>query len=66
MEHNNRGVKEYDYRVLAANPLPAALVELGFLTNSGDAAKFATSTYRERAASAIAEGIEDYYDWKQQ
>ena len=66
MEHPNRGVKEYDYRVLAANPLPAALVELGFLTNSGDASKLATSTYRERAASAIAEGIEDYYDWKQQ
>lgn len=65
MEHNNRGVKEYDYRVLAANPLPAALVELGFLTNDSDAAKLATSTYRERAASAIAEGIEDYYDWKE-
>lgn len=65
MDHNNRGVKEYDYRVLASNPLPAALVELGFLTNSSDAAKLATSTYRERAASAVAEGIEDYYDWKE-
>ncbi|QHJ70527.1 N-acetylmuramoyl-L-alanine amidase [Planococcus halotolerans] len=65
MEHTNRGVKEYDYRVIAANPLPAALVELGFLTNSGDAAKLATWTYKERAASAIAEGIEDYYEWKE-
>ncbi|TAA72891.1 N-acetylmuramoyl-L-alanine amidase [Planococcus salinarum] len=65
MEHTNRGVKEYDYRVIAANPLPAALVELGFLTNDADAAKLATWTYKERAAWAIAEGIEDYYDWKQ-
>ncbi|RAZ79668.1 N-acetylmuramoyl-L-alanine amidase [Planococcus halotolerans] len=65
MEHTNRGVKEYDYRVIEANPLPAALVELGFLTNSGDAAKLATSTYKERAASAVAEGIEDYYEWKE-
>ncbi|MCM3610364.1 N-acetylmuramoyl-L-alanine amidase [Planococcus sp. MERTA32b] len=65
MNHNNRGVKEYGYRVLASNPLPAALVELGFLTNSSDASKLASSTYKERAASAIAEGIEDYYDWKE-
>ena len=65
MEHNNRGVKDYDYRVLASNPIPAALVEIGFLTNAEDAAKLSTWTYKERAASAIAEGIEDYYDWKE-
>ena len=65
MDHNNRGVKEYPYRVLAANPLPAALVELGFLTNSTDAAKLATWTYKERSAQAIADGIEDYYKWKE-
>lgn len=65
MDHNNRGVKEYGYRVLAANPLPAALVELGFLTNTSDAAKLASETYKERAATAVAEGIEDYFEWKE-
>ncbi|RLQ84888.1 N-acetylmuramoyl-L-alanine amidase [Planomicrobium sp. Y74] len=65
MEHPNRGVKAENFRVLAANPLPAALVELGFLTNSSDAAKLATSTYKEKAAIAIADGIEEYYIWKE-
>lgn len=65
MDHNNRGAKQYGYRVLAANPLPAALVELGFLTNTQDANKLASATYKERAAVAIADGIEDYYKWKE-
>lgn len=64
MDHKNRGVKEAPYRVLAANPLAAALVELGFLTNTEDATKLATSTYREKSAVAIADGIEEYYNWK--
>lgn len=65
MEHNNRGVKEAPFRVINANVLPAALVELGFVTNSSDANKLASNIYKERAATAIAEGIEDYYEWKE-
>ncbi|AQQ54248.1 N-acetylmuramoyl-L-alanine amidase [Planococcus lenghuensis] len=64
MNNNNRGVKEASYQVLRTNPMPAALTELGFMTNTSDATKLASSTYRDRAASAIAEGIEDYYNWK--
>ena len=64
MEHNNRGVKDADFRVLASNPLPAALVELGFLTNATDAWKLGNATYQDRAAQAIADGIVDYYNWR--
>ncbi|MBB5179418.1 N-acetylmuramoyl-L-alanine amidase [Planomicrobium koreense] len=64
MSHNNRGVKEAPYLVLRTNPMPAALVELGFLTNSSDAYKLSTVYYKDRAASAIASGIDDYYKWK--
>ena len=64
MAHNNRGVKDVPYLVLRSNPMPAALVELGFLTNSSDAYKLSTTTYKERAANAIASGIDDYYNWK--
>ncbi|TWT07006.1 SH3 domain-containing protein [Planococcus sp. CPCC 101016] len=64
MDHPNRGVKNYGFQVIRTNPLPAALVELGFVTNQYDAAKLASGTYKDRAASAIAEGIEDYYNWK--
>lgn len=64
MEHNNRGVKDADFQVIANNPLPAALVELGFLTNSSDAWKLGNATYQDRAAQAIADGIIDYYNWR--
>ncbi|ANU10086.1 N-acetylmuramoyl-L-alanine amidase [Planococcus antarcticus DSM 14505] len=64
MDHPNRGVKNYGFQVIRTNPLPAALVELGFVTNKYDAAKLASGTYKDRAATAIAEGIEDYYNWK--
>jgi len=64
MNHPNRGVKNYGFQVIRTNPLPAALVELGFITNQYDAAKLASGTYKDRAATAIADGIEDYYNWK--
>ncbi|MDQ0428354.1 N-acetylmuramoyl-L-alanine amidase [Planomicrobium stackebrandtii] len=64
MDHPNRGVKNYGFQVLRTNPLPAALVELGFITNQYDAAKLASGTYKDRAATAIADGIQDYYNWK--
>ena len=64
MAHPNRGVKNYGFQVLRTNPLPAALVELGFITNQYDAAKLASGTYKDRAATAIADGIVDYYNWK--
>jgi N-acetylmuramoyl-L-alanine amidase len=60
----NRGVKTNDYRVIATNPLPASLVELGFITNKGDSNKLASNQYREAAAKAISLGIQDYYKWK--
>ncbi len=64
MNHPNRGVKNYGFQVIRTNPLPAALVELGFVTNQYDASKLASGTYKDRAATAIADGIEDYYNWK--
>jgi N-acetylmuramoyl-L-alanine amidase len=60
----NRGVKTAKYVVINTNPLPAALVELGFVSNNSDASKLASDDYRNRAADAIALGIQDYYDWK--
>lgn len=61
----NRGVKNGNLHVLRENPLPAALVELGFLTNASDAKKLSSNTYKDLAAKAIADGIEDYYKWKE-
>ncbi|WP_052000820.1 N-acetylmuramoyl-L-alanine amidase [Gracilibacillus boraciitolerans] len=57
----NRGVKQANFQVIKHNPLPAALVELGFMTNKSDA-NILKSKQRE-AAKAVKEGIVDYYNW---
>lgn len=64
LETQNRGVKEAGYLVIKKNPLPAALVELGFVSNAEDAKKLGSEKYRDAAAEAIALGIVDYYNWK--
>lgn len=61
---SDRGIKQAGFHVIHKNPLPSVLVELGFLSNAGDAKKLASDEYREKAAEAITEGIIDYYNWK--
>jgi N-acetylmuramoyl-L-alanine amidase len=64
LETRDRGVKTAEFYVIDNNPLPAALVELGFITNSTDNSKLASDYYRNKAAEAIVLGIQDYYNWK--
>ena len=40
---------------------PAALVEMGFLSNATERRLLGSAPYRQSLASAIVEGIEDYY-----
>ena len=53
----NRGVKRSRFHVLRNNARPSALVECGFLSNSSDARKARSSSYRQRVAGAIVRGI---------
>ncbi len=48
--------------VLANTKMPAALVEVGFLTNAEEEARLKDPVYRQRAGKAIAQGIVDYFD----
>jgi len=50
-----------DYHILRENSTPAALVELGFLSNSHDEAIVRNSSYQRKAAKAIAAGLADYF-----
>lgn len=60
MKAEDRGVKRARYVVLKDASTPAILIEGGFLTNPGDAARIANPEWREAYAAAIAAGIVEY------
>lgn len=57
----SNGLSFGDYHILRENPLPAALIELGFLSNPYDESIVRKAAYQRKAAQAIAEGLADYY-----
>lgn len=56
----NRGIKNYDFNVVASTIMPAVLVETGFIDNSTESAKLGTSSYQQLLADAMANGIYGY------
>ncbi|WP_017726205.1 N-acetylmuramoyl-L-alanine amidase [Halalkalibacterium ligniniphilum] len=59
----DRGPKSANFAVIRETRMPSVLVELGFVTNSSDAAMMKRSDFNQKAARAILRGIEDYYGW---
>ncbi len=51
------GVKQADYRVLVKTQMPAVLVEIGYISNHGEASLIATDSFQRRIADAICAGI---------
>mgnify|MGYP005817056069 CR=1 FL=1 len=56
----NRGIKYEKFAVLRLTKMPAALVELGFITNPEQEQVMASWSYQETASTAIADGIKTY------
>ena len=56
----DRGVKQARFYVLRQTTMPAALVEVGFVTGAQDYPKLADPAWRETMAQAIARGILQY------
>jgi N-acetylmuramoyl-L-alanine amidase len=56
-----RTALQANYFVLRMSPVPAALVEVGFLSNSREAANLRDPAYQVLVANAIALGIADYF-----
>ena len=54
-----RGIKAANYHVLRETKKPAVLVELGFISNAADREKLTSAAWQEKAAAAIAAGIEE-------
>jgi N-acetylmuramoyl-L-alanine amidase len=59
-EITDRGIKPGLFRVLIQNSVPAALVEVGFVTNKHEALKLSKSNYRQILAQGICDGIQKY------
>lgn len=59
----SNGLSFGNYHILRENPLPAALIELGFLSNPYDESIVRKAAYQRKAAQAIAEGLADYYQY---
>ena len=59
---NSFGVQTANYHVLTETRGPAVLVELGYLSNRSEAALLRSSSFQDRLAQAVADGISDYFD----
>ena len=56
----DRGVRHARFHVLRDVKIPAVLVEGGFLSSPVEGQRIATSYYRQRLGTAIAQGIQNY------
>ena len=56
----DRGVKTANFAVLRGNPLPAVLVEVGFLSNPDNESLLRQAFYRDRIASILVEALAAY------
>jgi N-acetylmuramoyl-L-alanine amidase len=60
LQRENKGIREANFLVLRSSPIPAALVEVAFISNPKEEMLLADSAFQRRAAEAIALGIKRY------
>lgn len=56
----NRGVRQAPFRVLEGAMMPAVLVEVGFVSNPDEEARFKTDPYRTRVVGAIVAAVQEF------
>jgi N-acetylmuramoyl-L-alanine amidase len=59
-DFKSRGTKSADFFVLRGVLMPAALVEIGFITNAREARALTTQAVQQRISSGIVQGIADF------
>ncbi|WP_165898148.1 N-acetylmuramoyl-L-alanine amidase [Tumebacillus sp. BK434] len=57
----NRGAKDSNFYVLRKNTVPAALVEIGFLSNAGDLKKLEDTALQQKFAVEMGAAIDEYF-----
>jgi N-acetylmuramoyl-L-alanine amidase len=58
----NRGVKSENWIVLRQSKIPATLIEIGFITNSGDASIMGSASGQEKVARAIVDAVTELFN----
>jgi N-acetylmuramoyl-L-alanine amidase len=56
----NRGVKQAPFKVLVGATMPAALVEVGFISNPEEAAKLQTPAFQDTMVAALTKAVVRY------
>ncbi len=56
----NRGVKQAPFKVLVGATMPAALVEVGFITNPDEEAKLKSGAFQDTMVDALVRAIQRY------
>ena len=59
---NNRKVKSENWIVLRQSKVPATLIEIGFITNSGDAAIMGNQEGYDKVGQAIYDGVVNLFN----
>ena len=57
----DKGVRPANFYVLRNSDIPAALVEMGFLTNQAEAARLANDSYQNELAEGVLKGLLSYF-----
>jgi N-acetylmuramoyl-L-alanine amidase len=60
LELRDRGVKQAPFQVLMGAAMPAALVELGFISNAGEEARLQDPAYRSELVAALVRAVVRY------
>ena len=58
---NKNPIRSARFKVLRAPDVPSILLELGYLSNNDDAAKFEDEAWREKTAERIAKAVRAYF-----
>jgi N-acetylmuramoyl-L-alanine amidase len=56
----NRGVKQAPFKVLVGATMPAALVEVGFISNAEEAAKLQSDAFQTLMVDALTRAVQKY------
>jgi N-acetylmuramoyl-L-alanine amidase len=62
MEMSPRAVRQAPFRVLVGANMPAALVEMGYLTNADQETQLTSSEYQDHVVQAILEALIKFRD----